>query len=51
LFEAKELEDGEINGGMEAETTLVRSEGGIELNWSIDGLSEVRAVPGLGSRG
>ena len=32
LFEAEELEDGEIDGGMEAETTLVGTEGGIELN-------------------
>jgi hypothetical protein len=31
LFKAEEFEDGEIDGGMEAETAFVRAESGIEL--------------------
>ena len=32
LLETKELEDGKVDGGVETETTLVGTEGGVELN-------------------
>jgi hypothetical protein len=32
LLKAQELEDGQVDGWMETETTLVRTEGGVELD-------------------
>lgn len=32
LLETKELEDGEVDGGVEAQAALVRAKGGVELN-------------------
>jgi hypothetical protein len=49
LFKAKELEDGKIDSGVESDTSLVWSEGGIKL--TLEFLKLTADVLELDSRG